>query len=267
MPLVARAPLLLHHRLDVSRARGAHSVLLLHGLGSCGDDWALQLPVLLPRFTVLAPDLRGQGESPMPAGWPSVQVMAADVLSLLDRLGIGSAHVVGLSLGGAVALQLAVDAPGSVRSVVAVNTFARLRGAPGSLRRGIDRPWLALTGRMDELGRRVAMGLFPHDGQEPLRSLAGARLASNPPLTYVKLLAAVGRFDLRERLQEIRAPTLVVAGEQDTTVSLDCKLELAGRISGARLERFVGSGHATPMDCAERFNAVLLEFLESVDRA
>ncbi len=203
----------------------------------------------------------------MPSGWPSIGVMAADVMLLLDRLKIESVHVVGLSLGGAVAVQLAADAPERVRSLVAVNTFARLRGARGSLRRGMDRMWLAATGRMDELGRRVAAGLFPHAGQEELRYLAAARLASNPPLTYVKLMVAIGRFDLRARLGKIRAPTLVIAGEQDTTVSVDCKLELAVGIPGARMEQFGGSGHATPLDSARRFNTVLLEFLESVDQA
>jgi 3-oxoadipate enol-lactonase len=267
MPLVARTPATLHHRVHVCPTSDAPAVLLLHGLGSCGDDWSLQLPALVPRFTVLAPDLRGQGHSPMPGGWPSIEVMAADVLLLLDQVEIELAHVVGLSLGGAVALQLAADAPERVRSLVAVNTFARLRGGRGSLRRGVDRLWLAATGRMDELGRRVALGLFPHDGQEQLRSLAAARLASNSPLTYVKLMVAIERFDLRARLEEIRAQTLVTAGEQDTTVSLDCKLELAAGIPGARLERFDGSGHATPLDSAERFNTVLLGFLESVDRA
>ncbi len=100
-----------------------------------------------------------------------------------------------------------------------------------------------------------------------MRALAAARLAGNPPLTYVKLLAAIGRFDLRDRLGEISVPTLVVAGEQDTTVSLGCKLELAAGIPGARLERIAGSGHATPLDDAQRFNAALLEFLELAEQA
>lgn len=266
MPLAARTPVALHHRLHVSPVSGAPTVLLLHGLGSCGEDWGLQVPALVPRFTVLAPDLRGQGQSAMPAGWPSMEAMAADVLCLLDRLKIESMHVVGLSLGGAVALQLAADAPNRVRSLVAVNTFARLRSARGSLGRGMNRMWLAATGRMDELGRRVAAGLFPYAGQEDLRSMAAARLAGNPPLTYVKLMIAIGRFDLRARLREIRLPTLVVAGEQDTTVSLSCKLELAAGIPGARIERLAGSGHATPLDDSESFNALLLGFLESVEQ-
>jgi pimeloyl-ACP methyl ester carboxylesterase len=191
--------------------------------------------------------------------------MAGDVVSLLERLRIESVHVVGLSLGGAVALQMAAEMPERVRSLFAVNTFARLRGAHGSFGRGVERVWLALTGRMDELGRRVAAGLFPHPEQETLRSLAASRLAANPPLTYFKLMVAIGRFDLRDRLGEIRAPTLIVAGEHDRTVPFDCKLELAAGIPHARLERVAGSGHATPLDQPERFNALLLAFLESVE--
>ncbi len=202
----------------------------------------------------------------MPAGWPTIADLANDVRLLLDRLEIRSAHIVGLSLGGAVALQLAAEDPARVRSLVAVNAFARLRATRGSLRRGIERTWLAATGRMDELGRRVADGLFPDRGQEAFRAAAAARLAGNRPLTYIKLLAAVGRFDLRSRLEEIRAPTLVVVGEQDTTVPLRCKLELAAHIPGARLARFPGSRHVTPLDDAGAFSARLLEFLQSVEQ-
>ncbi len=258
--------MVLHYRLHTAASREAPVALLLHGLGSCGDDWALQVLALLPRYTVLAPDLRGQGDSPMSAGWPGIADLAGDVLDLLDRLQIECVHLVGLSLGGAVALQLAVDAPTRLRSLTAVNAFARLRASRGSLRRGLERTWLAATGRMDELGRRVADGLFPDSGQEAFRAAAAARLAGNRPLTYIKLLTAVSRFNLRSRLGEIRAPTLVVAGEQDTTVPLSCKLELAEHIPGARLVRFTGSRHVTPLDAAGRFNARLLEFLDSVDQ-
>ena len=266
MPSAGRPSTRLHYRLHACGLREAPVVLLLHGLGSCGDDWALQSPALLPRYTVLAPDLRGQGDSPMPAGWPTIDDLATDVLALLDQLQIERVHLVGLSLGGTVALELAVEAPARVRSLTAVNTFARLQATRGSLQRGLERTWLAATGRMDELGRRVADGLFPDGGQEAFRAAAAARLAGNRPLTYIKLLTALSRFDLRSRLGEIQAPTLVVAGEQDTTVPLRCKLELAAGIRGARLERFAGSRHVTPLDAAERFNTRLLEFLSCVDR-
>ena len=182
---------MLHYQLHTCAVREAPVALLLHGLGSCGEDWALQLSALLPRYTVLAPDLRGQGDSPMPAGWPKIEDLATDVLALLDQLEIEAVHLVGLSLGGAVALQLAVDTPARLRSLTAVNAFARLHATRGSLRRGLERTWLAATGRMDELGRRVADGLFPDAGQEAFRAAAAARLAGNRPLTYIKLLTAV----------------------------------------------------------------------------
>ena len=95
---------------------GAPVVLLLHGLGSCADDWAPQIAALAPRYRVLAVDLPGHHRSARPRGAPSVARMAADVEALLDRLAIPRAHVVGLSLGGCVALALTLHAPTRVRS-------------------------------------------------------------------------------------------------------------------------------------------------------
>jgi pimeloyl-ACP methyl ester carboxylesterase len=225
---------------------------LLHGLGSCGEDWVLQRPALLPRFTVLAPDLRGQGASPMPAGWPTIEDLAGDVLLLLDRLEIRSAHVVGLSLGGAVALQLAADEPARLRSLVAVNTFARLRATRGSLRRGMERTWLAATGQMDELGRRVADGLFP-DGRAGGVPRRAARLAGNRPLTYIKPLAAVSRFDLRSRLGEIR-PDAGHRRRRRHHRAAGLQTGTGAHIPGARLASSRLTP-ATPLDAPPHFTA------------
>lgn len=259
-------PVPLAHTWMAAARTEAPVVLLLHGLGSCGEDWGLQVPALRADYGLLLPDLRGQGRTPMPAGCPTIADLAADVHALLDVLRLGSVHLVGLSLGGAVALQLAADHPRRVRSLTAVNTFARLRVARGAARRGLERTWLAATGRMDELGRRVADGLFPEGGQETFRAAAASRLAHNRPLNYLRLLLAVGRFDLRARLGSITAPTLVVAGEQDSTVPMECKLELVEGIRGAQLQIFAGSRHVTPLDHSEEFNACLLAFLTQAER-
>lgn len=255
---------LVHARIAAARSE-APVVLLLHGLGSCGEDWGLQVPALRADYSLVLPDLRGQGRTPMPPGWPTIADLAADVRALLDDLRLSSVHVVGLSLGGAVALQLAADDPQRVRSLTAVNTFARLRVARGAARRGAERTWLAATGRMHELGRRVALGLFPEEGQEAFRQAAAARLAQNRPMNYLRLLVAVSRFDLRPRLAEIQSPTLVVAGDQDTTVPMECKLELVREIRGARLQVLTGSRHVTPLDRGPEFNTCLLEFLAGVE--
>src|SRR5438552_10971077 len=100
---------------------GAPVVLLLHGLGSCGDDWGPQVPALIERYRVLVVDLPAHRHSPPTGGVPSIARMAAAVERVLDGFGIDRAHVVGLSLGGCVALSLAVQASARVLELVVYN--------------------------------------------------------------------------------------------------------------------------------------------------
>ncbi len=239
------------------------AVVLLHGMGSCGEDWLLQVPALVQAgYTVLAPDLRGHGRTGKPPGPYTIPQMADDVDGLMEGLGIEQAAVVGLSLGGLVAQSLAIRHPTRVRALVLVNTFARLRpqgrrGWVHFLRRGLA----LVTGGMRAQAETVARELFPHPDQEALRQIAVQRLSENDPLAYRATLRAVLRFDGRRELARIRVPTLVVAGAEDTTVSLEAKRELASSIPNARLEVIPNSGHATPLDQPEAFNRLLLGFL------
>jgi pimeloyl-ACP methyl ester carboxylesterase len=237
---------------------------LLHGLGSCGEDWLLQVPALAARYRVITIDLPGHGESGAAPKGATIEGLARPVVALLDRLGEARAHIVGLSLGGMVALQLAVDHPSRVRSLVLVNTFARLRQPPGGFFRGLVRLGLLVAAPMSWTGRWVAGGLFPGPGRGPMRELAAQRIAANSRRSYLRTVSAIVRFDVSGRLGEIRAPTLVVAGAQDQTAPLVSKIELATGIEGARIEIVEGSGHATPIDAPEAFNSLLLRFLEGV---
>ncbi len=265
MPFLDTRGLRLHY--DLHNPQGLSTVVLLHGLGSCGDDWPFQLPALTPRYRVLTPDLPGHGRSTLAPGWPTVGDYARAVVDLLDGVGERAAHFVGLSLGGAVALQCALDAPGRVRSLTIVNSFARLRSGVVGSGRGLLRLTLVLFGPMSWVGRWVAAGLFPRAEQAALRQAAAARLASNPRRAYRAALAAAARFDVRARLRDISCPTLIVAGDGDRTVPLAAKRELAEGIPGARLAVVPDSGHATPLDQPEAFNALLLQFLGEVEAA
>jgi pimeloyl-ACP methyl ester carboxylesterase len=260
----SRVPL--HFTTHAPEGKARADVVLLHGLGSCGDDWGMQIPDLARQYRVIAPDLPGHGQTGQFGIASSVEAMARSVAGLLERLGTPSAHAVGLSLGGAVALQWAIDRPDQVRSLIAVNTFARLSLARRGLLRMVGRILLLLTGRMERLGGWVAGGLFPGADQRDLRELAAARIAGNSWRGYLQAALAVARFDCRQGLADIRAPTLVVAGERDSTVPMRPKLELARRIPGARLEVILGSGHVTPIDAAARFNALVMDFLDEVER-
>ena len=241
-------------------------VLLLHGLGSQGVDWGLQLPALTRQFQPITVDLHGHGQSPSVEGWPTVADMAGDVQELLVRQSLTPVHAVGLSLGAAVALQLTLDYPGSVKSLAVVNGFARLRlGWRGLWTSGV-RLLLLLAGRMDLLGRWVAHLLFPDPGMETLRRRAAARIAANDRSDYLRALWALRGFDVRHRLAEIGVPVLVISGAEDPIVPTDAKTELAEGLRSAETIKIDGSGHATPLDAAERFNQTLLAFLRSVER-
>ncbi|MCX8068596.1 MAG: alpha/beta fold hydrolase [Anaerolineae bacterium] len=242
------------------------AVLLLHGLGSCGEDWLLlQAPALRWRYRVLMPDLRGHGRSDVPSGPYTVPQLADDVAGFLEATGTHSAHVVGLSLGGAVAQALAVRHPERVRSLVLVNTFARLRPRGwAEWRRTIIRFLVPLVNPA-RYARMEAKELFPRPDQQGLRRVAMQRLCSTNPRGFRAALLAAARYDGRRDLARIRVPTLIVAGLQDTVVPLRAKEELAARIPGARLVTVPRSGHATPTDQPVLFNRLLLQFLESVE--
>jgi len=256
-----------HLRIHFVEAGAGSTILFLHGLGSCGQDWLLQMHVFAKRFRVIAPDLHGHGQTALrkPRSHIRITQMAGDMIGLLDALDVSHAHAVGLSMGGCVAQQLALDCPARVRSLTLVNTFARFdMGGPGNA--------LPLALRMAVLGllglpaqaRFVAARMFPKPEQAQLRTLAAERIASNDRATYYRLLLAIGAFDVTHRLGEIACPTLVIAGDRDTTVPLHAKKFLAQHIRGARFELVADSGHATPVDQPDVFNRLVMNFVEVV---
>jgi pimeloyl-ACP methyl ester carboxylesterase len=244
---------------------GGRDVILLHGLGSSAGDWILQAPVLQDRHRVLAVDLPGFGKSPPLPGWPKISAYARAVTEAMTEAGVPAAHVVGLSLGGSVAVQLGIDSPERVLSLTLVNSFARIHVRPVAALRTSVRFGLVLAGRMDRVGAWVAQELFPEPQQAELRALVANRLAQNTRRSYIQAGLALARFDAVRGLGEVRCPTLIVAGENDTTIPLSAKHEMARRIRGARMVLMERSGHASPIDEAQRFNDLLEGFLEQVE--
>ncbi len=262
MPAIDISEFLCLHYEEVNPG-GAPPVLLLHGLGSVGADWRFQFDALAGAgYRVLAPDLRGFGRSSAP---PEVTVpaMAGDMVHLLARLGAVPAHVVGLSMGGVVALQLAIDHPEVVRRLVLVNTFARLR--PQSLSGWFY--WLlrAVLTRFigpEKQAAMVAQRVFPRPEHEEMRRNLYQHIIHTNPCAYRSAMQALRRFDVRSRLGELQMPVLVVTGSEDTTVSPPVQKEMAQHIPGARHVIVEGSGHGVIADNPDAFNRILLQFLE-----
>lgn len=246
----------------------AATLMLLHGLGSSSADWTFQLPEFERRHRVILIDLPGHGRSPLPARRPGIEDMAGALEAALDALTAPRVHALGLSLGGCVALALALRAPARVHSLTLVNAFARLRpaGLRGAARMAVRLALLAAA-PMRVVAAHVAGGLFPHPEQRDLYLSAVASLSGTSRAGYLAGVRALARFDARHRLAAVRCPTLVVAGAADRTVPLPAQEALARAIPGARLAVVPGSGHATPIDQPEVFNRLALEFIASIPHA
>lgn len=220
---------------------------------------------MLQGRTILAPDLRGHGASPPARRSLELSTLAAEVAALVAKHEAAPVHVVGLSLGAAVALQLAMDRPQLVRSLSLINGFAHL--GPSSLHPGpaLGRLFLLLMGQMDWLARWVARDLFPVAEQRALREMAAARIAANDRRSYRTLISALARFDARNRVNRIGCPALVIVSDDDRILAKGPKLDLARAIPGARLLRLRDSGHAAAIDSPDRVNASLRHFLVEVE--
>jgi pimeloyl-ACP methyl ester carboxylesterase len=237
-------------------------VVLLHGLGSSSRDWTFQLPVLEARYRVLAIDLPGHGRT-APSRRPfSVHGMAEDVERRLENEALPAAHVIGVSLGACVGLALALRAPHRVRSLTIINGFAHLRprGVTTALRM-LVRLALLVAAPMPVVAWWVARITFPRPEHAALRRQAAESLTATSRRAYVTSVGALIAFDVRAQLGRVRCPVLVVAGDEDRTVPLASKRDLAAGITGARLCVAQGSGHASHYDAPETVNAALLEFL------
>ena len=239
-------------------------LLLLHGLGSRSEDWQLQVPAFAQRYRVVAADMRGHGRTSKPPGPYSVPMMAADVLGLLDGLGLAAAHVVGLSMGGMIAFQMAVDQPERVRSLVIVNSGPELVARTfGERLRVWQRLALARLFPPARTAQFLGPRLFPKAEQAELREMFIAHWAQNDPRAYRAAMRALIGWSVLDRVGTLRCPTLIISGDRDYTPA-SYKERYTALIPDARLVVIEDSGHATPIDQAERFNACVLEFLSGV---
>jgi pimeloyl-ACP methyl ester carboxylesterase len=237
-------------------------VVFLHGLGGSHGMWLYQVPAFCGRFPVLAVDLRNHGASTKVYAEFTIADMATDVVRLLRVLGVGSAHVVGLSLGGMVALQLAIDHPSAVNGLVLADTLA---GAPPGFEQ-IGREALALIekGSMAEVAKARITNAFSPEVDPNVRDYFIDQVAQNDKAAYVRAARAAFQFNARDRLRDVKARTLVVVGEEDATTPPTLSEELAAGIEGARLVRLAGAGHISNVERSQEFNAAVFEFLGSV---
>lgn len=241
---------------------GPVPVVFIHGLGGDQRMWLYQVPAFCGRFPTITLDLRGHGESTKPEQEFTVADMARDVVRLLRSLGVERAHLVGLSLGGMVVQQFALDYPLAVASLVLADTLC---GTPSEFASAMrDALRFIEENSMSTVAQARITNAFSDAVNPVMRGHLIDRVARNDKVAYVRAARAAFGFSVCARLGEIVAPTLVVVGEQDRVTPPMLSEDIAARIRGARLERIAGAGHIANMEQPGEFNRVVLGFLSGL---
>jgi pimeloyl-ACP methyl ester carboxylesterase len=249
------------------------AVLCIQGVGVAGCGWGPQVEALAQRHRLLTFDNRGVGGTARGAGPLSIDRMAADAVAILDAEGIDRCHVVGHSMGGLIALAVALNAPTRVLTLSLLCTFADGAGPTRPTMRmiALGLPTRIGTRRM----RRLAMQrmLFPADYlrhtdrdalAERLNLLFGRDLGEAPPIVSEQL-KVMGRYDATARLPALAGvPTLVVSGRHDPIAPPAFGRAIAAGIPGARYVEFETASHALTIQQADGVNALLLEHLDAL---
>jgi pimeloyl-ACP methyl ester carboxylesterase len=271
------------HRVFYRSAGSGPVVVLVHGITSTSATWANVLPYLAERFTVVAPDLLGHGDSAKPRGDYSLGAYASGIRDLMIALGYERATFVGHSLGGGVAMQLAYQFPEHCERLVLVSSgglgreitlLLRAASLPGS---ELVLPLLVnqqLLGAGRAVGRALGrLGLRVHtDVEEVLRghaSLSDAEARSAFLHTLRTIVDPRGqRIDASDRLYLAQAiPFLLIWGERDPIIPVAHAYAAQRLVPRSRLEVFPAAGHFPHLDDPLRFVRVLVDFIDGTEPA
>ncbi len=242
-------------------------VVFLHGLGMTRTGWDAQLAALSDRYRCVAWDMPGYGASPALEHF-SLEAAADAAAGLITQLG-GSSHVVGMSMGGMVALQLALRHPACVRSLSLVDTSPAfgLDGTDSEEWKAARLAPLLAGAEVADFAEPVLRGVMAPDPDPAVVAAAVASMLRVPRAGLMQAIAALPDHDLRARLGEIAAPTLVVVGELDEETPPAYAEALAVGISGARLEVIAGAGHMTPFEAPAALSRLLRDHIDMVETA
>jgi pimeloyl-ACP methyl ester carboxylesterase len=253
------------------RGEGDDLVLIM-GLGAHAGAWVLNAPAFATRFRVTTFDNRGAGRTSAPDEPYSIRQMADDTAALLGELGIRRAHVVGASMGGMVAQELAINYPEVVNRLVIACSRARtspLRklvsvaqralweaGIPREAIAAIQQPWGSTSAILQ-------------DERKPLERLELAAKDPHPiqKHAYLRQLDATMAHDAYDRLVSVAAPTLVLVGAEDILTPPHENEEIARQIPGAQLRILPRGGHGFSAEYPDEFNRAVLEFLGAAPAA
>jgi pimeloyl-ACP methyl ester carboxylesterase len=265
-------------RVNTIELGAGPALLFVHGLSGSWQNWLEQLPELAQDHRVIAVDLPGFGASPMPYEQISIAGYARILDALLEQLGVRTAAVVGNSMGGFVAAELAISAPSRVQRLVLVSAAGisthndiRTRVALPALQRGeriaaASAAWLASKSDAFVRRPRLRWALMNVVARHPERlpaPLAAEQVRGAGKPGFVQALQSIYDYPIRERLPQIGCPTLVVWGERDLLISVHDADVFVELIPNARKVIYKDTGHVAMLERPAAFNALLRDFLST----
>jgi len=242
-------------------------VLFIHGLGSSTRDWEYQTPYFSKDWLLLFFDLRGHGKSDKPDHPYTIKQFCSDTAQLIEALFPEGVHVLGHSLGGMVAFQLAVDHPKLVKTLTILNS------APAAVLPSFKARFLfflrffdvRLFG-MEHVSKQLGNMLFPNPEQVSLRETFIQRWNENDPKAYTNALKAFRGWSVMHRINTIKCPTLIITADNDYTPA-PFKEFYTRLIPNAKLVVIKNSRHITNIDQADLFNKTVGDFLKKSENS
>lgn len=235
-------------------------LVLVHSLGTDSTMWSDVADRLSARYRTIRMDLRGHGKSAVPPGPYTIDGLGEDVLAVADSAGLDRFHLAGISIGGQMALWVAIHHPQRLQSVILSDTAARIGSRDGWQQRIEAVRGVGMAG----IAPQVVGGWFS-DGfaeRHPDRwENALAMFGATDPEGYVGCCRALAEADLRDRVAAVSVPTMIVIGEADHSTPPSDAEDLHTRIRDSRLEVMGGCAHLPPLERPEEYASLLEEWL------
>ena len=248
---------------EIEGPEGAPFVTLSHSLASSLELWDLQVPALVEKFRLLRFDTRGHGGSSAPPGPYSMEMLAADLVGLLDHLGIERTHFAGISMGGMIGQVLACRYPDRLERLVLSSTTCRVDPAGAPLWE--ERIRTAETSGMEALApdtlKRWLSEHFRRSQPEITRRIRDMIVAT-PVSGYVGCSRAIAAFDISHELPKVSASTLIIAGGLDESTPVAAAMAIQERIENSELAVMPGALHLSNVETGELFTEAMVRFLE-----
>jgi len=243
--------------------------LFIHGLGADGSTWYFQIEALKKAgLRPIAVDLPGFGKTPNHLTHWTIENVRDACFVRMQQLGIEKYAVIGHSLGGAIALSMAVQYPRTIEKLCLINSFAHLRPTKLDdwiylIRRFVRATTLSPKAQAELVANRI----FPDASQTGFRDVVIQKIIQTDTRAYKNAMRSIAKFDMRPKLSDISIPCLVITSEHDNTVSKIVQQKMARKIPTARQEIISRGGHAVIIEQPELVNQLILNFLKTNQHA